>query len=378
MEGGIVFINQATGYITIDIINEFTGKFKDIVLITGSVRIQDTNLVSRVKIEYITRYDRGNNFRKALSWIKGSVQIFYLLKFRYRGYDKFYFTVPPIASLMAPWFKGRYSVLVFDLYPEALMANGFTEKNFVYRLWAKRNIRIFQKCFKIFTISEGLKTGIGRYIFNKEIIVIPNWSAFSHFVPVRKEENQILKREGLFNRFIVQYSGNIGVTHNVETLVDIAENLTEENDILFQIIGRGERSIEIARSISEKKLTNCVLQPFREDAELYESLCAADVAVIILDDSIPDISIPSKIYNVMSAGLPVMAIASVNSGLAYLVARHNLGEIFEKDDIKGMSRFILDLKFDNDKRNEYALNSLRASALFTKDNAQQYLQSYLA
>lgn len=377
MERGIVFVNQATGYLTIDIINKFTAEFKNVVLVTGSVRIQDTNLNSGIKIEHITRYDRGNNFKKALSWIKGSIQIFLLLKLKYKGYDKLYFTVPPIASLMAPWFSGRYSLLVFDLYPEALLINGLTENNHLYRWWAKRNIKVFNKCFKIFTISEGLKTGIERYVFSKEIIVIPNWSAFSHFVPVRKEENKILKREGLTNRFIVQYSGNIGVTHNVETLVDVAESLRDENDILFQIIGRGERSIEIARRINEKKLRNCILLPFREDTELYESLCAADIAVIILDDSIPDISIPSKLYNIMSAGLPVMAIASTDSALAALVDKHNLGKIFEKDNIQEMISFILDLKSDIGKRNKYASNSLRISTLYTRDNAEKYLQSYL-
>ena len=127
MSPGIVFINQATGYLTIDIINKFVNDFENVVLITGSVRIQDTPPDPKIKIVYISRYDRGNNLRKAFSWIKGSIQIFFLLKFRFSSYDKFYFTIPPTACLMAPWFRGRFSVLVYDLYPEALIANGFRE-----------------------------------------------------------------------------------------------------------------------------------------------------------------------------------------------------------------------------------------------------------
>jgi hypothetical protein len=91
----IVFINQATGYLTIDIVNAFAEYFDEVVLITGSVRVQDTPLDHRIKIVKIVRYDRGNNFKKMISWIVASFQIFLLLRFRYNSYDKFFFTVPP-------------------------------------------------------------------------------------------------------------------------------------------------------------------------------------------------------------------------------------------------------------------------------------------
>ena len=106
MAGKIVFISQASGYLTIDIINRFVSDFDKVILITGSVRIQDTPLDPHIRVEMIMRYDRGNNFRKGFSWIIGSLQIFFLLKFRYNKYDKFFFTVPPTAYLMAFWFSG--------------------------------------------------------------------------------------------------------------------------------------------------------------------------------------------------------------------------------------------------------------------------------
>lgn len=376
MTQGIVFINQATGYLTIDIINEFTRDFDNVVLVTGSVRVQDTMLNPRVKIENITKYDRGNNLKKAISWLKGTYQIFFLLKFRYNRYDKFYFTVPPTAYLMAPWFNGKFSILVFDLYPEALNANGLSKKGLLYRWWAKRNGKIFNKSHRIYTLSEAMRSGINRYSPGKDVRVIPNWSAFSNLEPVKKENNKILRREGLNGKFIVQYSGNIGVTHNVETLIDVADFLKGEKGIFFQIIGRGERSNEIGRRISEKKLTNCMLLPFRDDGDLFESLCAADLAVIILDDRTPDISIPSKIYNIMSAGLPVLAIAFSGSGLSDLVVSHKIGRVYEKNDIKGMGQFILELNNNAHLRNEYSVNSMETSGIYTSDNAGMYLRSY--
>ena len=275
---------------------------------------------------------------------------------------------------MAPWFRGRFSVLVYDLYPEALKANGFSESGFLYRWWAGRNRKLFGEAHRVYTLSDTMKSGIEKYCPGRDIIVIPNWSAFSHLAPVRKEDNKILDREGLAGRFIVQYSGNIGVTHNVETLIEVAEYLKGENEIVFQIIGRGERRNEIARRIHEKALGNCILMPFRNDGDLFESLCAADLAVIILDDRTPDVSIPSKLYNIMSASLPVMAIASSGSGLAEMVVSHNIGEVFDKNDVKGMSHFILDLKNNRSRWTMFSANSLEASSLYTSENAAKYLE----
>jgi len=373
----IVFINQATGYLTIDILNAFVGYFDEVVLITGSVRVQDTPLDHRIKLESIVRYNRGSNFKKMVSWMVASIQVFRLLKFRYNSYDKFFFTVPPTAYLMAPWFRGKYSILVFDLYPDALKANGFSEKGLLCRRWSRRNQRVFMHAHMIYTLSDAMRTGINSYAPDSAITVIPNWSAFSHLKPIPKERNNILKRDGLQNKFIVQYSGNIGVTHNVETLLDVANTLREETDIIFQIIGRGERSNEISRRIKTDGLTNCLMLPFRDDSELYESLCEADIAVIILDDKTPDVSIPSKIYNIMAAGLPVLAIASPDSGIGDLIRSHKIGEVFEKTNINDMCQFIRKLKHDSKQRSLYSSCSLEASGLFTSKNAEIYLGSYI-
>ena len=376
MSSGIVFINQATGYLTIDIVNKFAEEFDKVVLITGSVRIQETNLVPKVKVEYINKYNRGNNLKKAISWIIGTCRIFVILRFRYNSFDKFYVSVPPTAYLMATWFRGKYAILIYDLYPEALKVNGFIEKGPIYKWWSRRNSKIFGKAHKIYTLSEKMVSGILRYSPCSDVQIIPNWSAFLNPQPIRKEDNIILKRERLTGKFIVQYSGNIGVTHNVETLIEVADRLKTEKGIIFQIIGRGERFNEISRLVTEKKLTNCRLLPFRDDGELYESLCAADLAVIILNDSTQDISVPSKLYNLMAARLPVMAIASEKSGLAEIIAKHQIGRTFEKNNLHEMCDFILEMKNNYILRNDYLLNSREASLYYTRANANRYLSTF--
>ena len=125
-----------------------------------------------------------------------------------------------------------------------------------------------------------------------------------------------------------------------------------------------------------ERLSNCVILPFRNDDELYDSLCAADLSVIILDERTPNISVPSKTYNIMAAGSPIMVIASLKSELSKLVERHRNGKAFGKSDLRGMREFILELKNDTEIWDGFSSKSLAAAKNYTIDLARKYLEVY--
>ena len=373
----IVFINQATGYLTIDVINSFADYFENVALITGSVRVQDTPLHEKVKIVKIVKYNRGSNLKKALSWLTGTLQIWFILLTRFRDYDRFYFTIPPTAYLLANRIHNRFSVAVYDLYPDALKATGFKPEGLIWRLWTKRNKKLFSHAHIVVALSEKMKEKILLYAPAANVNVIHNWSAFSGMLPVPKEKNRIISRENRTGKFIVQYSGNIGVTHNVETLVEVARMFNQNAELQFLIIGRGERYYAIERMIKTLGLKNCEILPYRKDEELYESLCAADIAVVTLDEYAEEISVPSKIYNILSAGVPLMAICPSNSTVTSLINGMKLGKAFGKRETKEMYEFILELYKDKTIRQEYAENAYQASKEFTRSNSGKYLEYYL-
>jgi len=373
----IVFVNQATGYLTIDVINEFAEEFDEVALITGSIRIQERPLDSSVRVSYITKYNRGSAFKKALSWIIGTIQIYFLLILKYKNFEKFFFTIPPTAYLIALCLKSQYSITVFDLYPEALKAFGLREKDLLYKWWSAKNRRIFSGAHKVYTLSKNLEYEIKKYSPIVDIHVIENWSAFSGYKPLKKEHNRFRNDVELKGKFVIQYSGNIGITHNVETLVEVAKKLKHHKDLIFQIIGRGERSNVIQALIKRDELSNCQILPFRKDDDLFESLCAADLAVITLDNKTSDISLPSKLYNIIAAGLPIMAIAPSNSALSEIVSNFKIGRTFKNEEIREMCEFILKLKDDEVLKQRMISNTLEASRKFTFKNASMYLMHYL-
>jgi glycosyltransferase involved in cell wall biosynthesis len=377
MSRKIVFINQATGYLTIDIINEFVKEFETVALITGSIRVQEVELNNRVKVNRIVKYNRGNVFRKATSWMIGTIQIYFLLKFKYRDFEKFFFTIPPTAYLFALNLDSLFSIAVFDLFPDALKVHKFKDKGIIYKWWSGKNGKIFSKAHRVFALSENMKTKILNYSDKSDVRVIPNWTAFSGYIPVVKEKNSIIESEGLTGKFIVQYSGNIGSTHNVEVIIEVAELLKAHNEVEFVIIGRGNRTIAIGDLIISKGLTNCRLLPFRKDEELFESLCSADLAIVTLDERTPDVSVPSKVYNIMAAGVPILAIAAMNSAISDLVLQHHIGKTFEMNKLQEICEFIIELKNNPSLWAELSDNSLRTSEKFTNSNAAEYLNVYI-
>lgn len=372
----IVFINQATGYLTIDIINVFASEFDEVSLITGSIRVQDVPLNKKVKVVRIIKYNRGNPVKKLFSWFWATLQILFILTFRFRSYEIFYITVPPTACLLSLFLPNKFSVLVYDIYPESLKIFNIRESNWIYRLWSAWNKRLYDKAHRIYTLGNSMKEIIARYVEQNKIFVINNWSGLTGIHPVKKEDNPFIKAYSLSDKFIVQYSGNIGYTHNVETLLEIAENFLEDQSIIFLIIGRGERFQLIKDNISSKKLSNCILLPFQPDSQIQYSLSAADLSVVILDERVASYSIPSKTYNLLAVGSALMVIGSHESEMARFVKEIKIGESFSSIQVQAMIKYIRKLKEDFNKVLFYKNNAYKASIYYTSKNAVKYLEYY--
>ena len=373
----IVFVNQAAGYLTIDIINAFCPHFDKVALISGIIREQDVPLNKKVAWSKINLYNRGNPAKKFLSWAIATIRIFFLLLTKYRKYEIFYITIPPFPYLLSIFLPNRFSVLVFDVYPDVLKIYNIKDTHWFYRLWVKWNRKVFKKAHRIYTIVDGMANLLSSYINKDKIHVIHNWSGLTDIKPIAKSENYFLSALGLQGKFIVQYAGNIGFTHNVELLVEVANNLHAEQDIFFLIVGRGEK-VDFVQSIIEKyELKNCKILPFQQDHLLNDLLASADLGVIILDERISQVSLPSKIYNLQNVGIPLLCLASNNSEIKKHVDLFQNGRCFKQDDIQGIAQFIKELKSNNEFHKEMSAKSKQAAILFTSENAKIYYDLYL-
>lgn len=369
----VVLVNQSTGYLMIDIANAYAEVYDEVVLLAGSIKVTERTLNEKIKIKHIAAYDRSSSLMRLLTWGWASLQIFNKLLFRYRKHELVYVTNPPMAYLSSLLLKNPFSIIVYDTYPDALQNVGIGKGNFIYKWWSKKNRKLFAKAKKIVTLSDGMADCLANYVEREKITVVPNWSSKASFGPVAKSENPFVKEHGLENKFTVMYSGNMGFTHNVETIIEVAKKLSDDERIHFMLIGDGKKKPELQEMSSNYGLKNCTFLDWQPADMLPFSLASADLGVITLNDETAKVSVPSKTYNLLAVGAPLLCIVPEDSELASMVAKYQNGACFQPDQIDEIAAFILGLASDKEKKEAMVNRSLAASKNYTYENAKLYV-----
>ncbi len=370
-----MIVNQAVNYLTVDLANAFAKTTLDVGLIAGSVHIQGDSLSPSIRLAKINKLAERPASRKILSWFIAIIRIWWLLLTKFRTYEVIFISVPPMAYLLSVLIPNRSSMLIWDVYPDALKAAGKSERSLIYRTWARLNRACFKRAHRIMTISDTLATALNKYT-DKKIVVHPIWAVLTPESRISSERNHFLDQHKLRGKFVVQYSGNIGQTHNVEFLIDVAERLLYRDDIIFQVIGRGPRLPDITALVKTKGLSNVQLLPFQSDDMFPYSLSAASLGVVVLDERVSQGSVPSKAFNLMSIGTPSLYVSSPDSQLAEYALRFGHASCFSAREHSKITEFILKVADDPAFASELSRNAVEASKHFCASNADLFVQGY--
>lgn len=373
----IVIVNQAVNYLTIGLANAFKERFEDVHLITGSIHTQGEELNPSIEVHTINKWHERPARKKMFSYIQACFRIFWLLSTKYRKHEVFFVSIPPMAYLLNILLPNRFSMIIWDVFPDAFKITGMKESHFLYRGWAYLNKISFKKAYRLFTIGDKMAEILSQYVEREKLIVQPIWSIFQSDHRIAKTENKFVQLHNLDEKFVVQYSGNIGLTHKVEVMVKLAEMLKDNPDILFQIIGRGPRVPVLKKMVEEKQLPNCVFLPFQADDMFMYSLSAADLGMVILDELTAKASVPSKSYNLMSLGIPSLYIASEDSELHNYAEKFFHAKCYSEYQLEEAKNFILKIKNNKELWQEMSGNSERASQNFKRPNADKFVEKYL-
>ncbi|MGD0037056.1 MAG: glycosyltransferase family 4 protein [Bacteroidota bacterium] len=270
---------------------------------------------------------------RLINIISLSIRIFFrLLLNLHRDDNVLVVTNPPALPFMAAlacWMKHTvYSVLMFDLYPDVLVATKIlSEKNpFTIILRWMTNI-LFRYSQHIIVLGRDMSHRLSKkYSGTRDrIIVIPNWGDIDIITPQNIDQNTILKELSINDKFIVQYVGNIGRTHNVELLLECAELLKDKTDICFLFIGDGAKKKWLTESVKKRNFSNVIIRTYYSRERQSDVHNACDIAVVSFIPAMAGISVPSRIYNIMAAGKPILAIADPESELTTVVQEENIG-----------------------------------------------------
>ncbi len=375
-KGKYIFIVQVTRQLSIDIINAFVNEGAEIELVTGSVEPNYAKLDSRVKVKYYNRYDNTSTFKRMFTWLVFTFFTFFYVLIRSRKKELILISTPPFIFFIGSFFKRirgqKYHLIIWDLYPDVLVNFGVAKKgSFIIKIWSSMNRRCFDNANSLFTLGKHLQNAVKTYT-TKDVVIIPNWVNANFVKPVDRAENPFAKTHGLANKLVVMYSGNMGLTHDIESIVLAAEILKTDERIHFVLIGEGAKRAKIESMLKDKGLKNVLMLPYQDKEMLPYSLTSADIGVVTLSHGAESISVPSKTYYTLAAGSAVLALAAKESELGVLVEEYKCGKVFDMAPIQEIADFILEQLEDRYCLEQLKKNARAASFDFTPANANVY------
>jgi glycosyltransferase involved in cell wall biosynthesis len=160
-----------------------------------------------------------------------------------------------------------------------------------------------------------------------KIHFIPNWANPKVIYPVPPDKNSLRQELGLNDKFVVLYSGNMGVSHNFDDILEVIERCQDDEGLHFVFIGGGQRRREIENFIEKKHPQNVTLLPFQPLERLAESLSLGDVHFISLREGFDRLVVPSKFYGALAAGRAVIYQGNEKSEIARTIRDEGIGKI---------------------------------------------------
>jgi glycosyltransferase involved in cell wall biosynthesis len=167
--------------------------------------------------------------------------------------------------------------------------------------------------------------------------IIHNWADESVIRPLAKESNPFAREHGLVEPFVVLYSGNLGLSHCLEPVIDAAERMQDRNLVFLFIGDGGKRSKLEARA---RGLRNVRFLPYQPREMLPFSLTCSDVSLVALERGIEGLSMPSKLYAILASGRPVIGFVEPGREVARIVADASCGSTVEPGDAAALVRVL--------------------------------------
>ncbi len=247
----------------------------------------------------------------------------------------------PFLALVIKWLKGcQLVLLVHDVYPEVLVAAGICQpSSLIIKIANLANDILYNQCSNIVTLGRDM-TQLAQVKLSgndqSKIVCIPNWADCDIIKPIERVNNPLLQKLGVANKFIVLYAGNIGRTHGIEYIAQAAKILQSNENIHFIISGFGYKKRWLEEYLCSNSLENVTILEPCPSSELIILLNACDAAIISFVPGMAGVSVPSRMYNQMAAGKPILAVVDDWSELAQVIKEEKIGWLVEPGDVEGL------------------------------------------
>ncbi|MEJ7846700.1 MAG: glycosyltransferase family 4 protein [Pyrinomonadaceae bacterium] len=235
----------------------------------------------------------------------------------------------PFTTSLAALIKGStYSLLLHDSYPEILVAAGkLKEDSVITGLLNFCNRWLFKYTSKVIVVGRDMNELVARKTegLDLSIVTIPNWADLETIHPTGRNHNILLKELGLTDSFVFMYAGNIGYPTDLESIIICAEKLLPQEHFHFVFIGVGAKKSWLEAEVKSRKLKNITILDPKPRSEQIVFLNACDVGLISLIPKMWGTAMPSRTYNILAAGKPILALTDDDSELSRVIDEENAG-----------------------------------------------------
>jgi len=285
---------------------------------------------------------------------------------------------PTFFSVITAWFwcawRGiPYVFEVRDLWPAVFVELGVLRNRFLIGCLERLEMFLYRRAARVVTVTTTFAETIGgRGIAREKLAVVTNGVDETRFMPAA---GPVERRPELAGRFVVLYLGAHGISHALASVLDAAALLADMPEVLFVFVGEGAEKEGLVARASELGLENVLFHAGVPKDDVLGWYQQADVGLVPLRAvEIFKTFIPSKMFELMAAGLPI--VGSVEGEARALLERSGGARVVDPEDAEGIAREVRVLHADPALRERLA----RAGHAFAIENytrralAREYLQ----
>lgn len=326
----------------------------------------------KLRVHRFAMYREGKNpvlraMRYSFNWI---IQLWYGLT--EKNVDCVYLeSTPPIQGLLGSLLKiFRNIPFVYclqDIFPDSLAGTSLAKKGgLLWKIGRVIEDFTYKHADKIIVISEDFKNNImAKGVPEDKIVVVYNWVDQNAVVDIPREKNKLFDKYNIDRKkFYIEYSGNIGLTQNMDMLLEVMKELkTTHPDIGLVLVGEGAYKAQVEEIVKRDELTNVTMIPFQPYEDISHVFSLGDAGLVISKPGVGANSVPSKTWSIMSASRPVLANFDENE-LKDILAGNECGIFTKAGDKEAFKQSIIKLYENRDLCKKYGTNGRQ----FVMDN----------
>ena len=302
--------------------------------------------VLRIRVPEFSKTNKVSRVKNILSYFFGAINATFKV-----GKQDYVFSIsqPPIlGGLLGVWGKwmkhAKYIYNIQDFNPEQVLAVGYSKNKFITGLMMILDKFSCKQSDLIITVGRDLVETVEQRFKGKKVpktVMINNWIDEKEIYPLPENNERVLefkKKYGLDGKFVIMYSGNIGLYYDLENLIKVVEkfgvgtNTADGREVVFAFVGAGSMLKTLKDYVAEHHMENMVFIPYQDKKDLIYSLNAGDVHWCVNAKGIKGVSCPSKAYGIMAAGKPMIGVLESGTEVRGLIQDCNCGKCCEPGD----------------------------------------------